>query len=113
VATPSETFFSIDVTDMQRATAFYVKALAADVKIASPGWTSLYIAGVRVALALNPAHVAGRVGLHFVVGDITDARADVERAGGQSAAPAIEVAPGVIIADAVDSEGNTFTLSQR
>ena len=39
---------------------------------------------------------------------VTAARADVERAG----AP-IEVAPGVVIADATDTEGNTFVLVQR
>jgi hypothetical protein len=33
MATPSETFFSIEVHDMQRATAFYVAALGADVAL--------------------------------------------------------------------------------
>jgi predicted enzyme related to lactoylglutathione lyase len=113
MATPTETFFSVEVTDMQRATAFYVDAFGALVAFASPDWSSLRIAGVRLALSLNPEHGANRVGLHFVVSDLQTARADVERAGGRLAAPAIEVAPGVVIADVTDSEGNTFTLSQR
>ena len=33
------------VADMDRATAFYRDAFAADVKFASPYWTSLTIAG--------------------------------------------------------------------
>jgi predicted enzyme related to lactoylglutathione lyase len=112
MAEPSETFFSVEVQDMRRATAFYVDALGATVAFASPGWTSLRIAGVRVALSLNPGHAASRVGLHFVVGDLAAARADVERAGGQSVGAPIEVGPGVIIADVTDSEGNTITLSR-
>jgi predicted enzyme related to lactoylglutathione lyase len=113
MAAPLETFFSVEVNDMQRATAFYVGAFGATVAFPSPRWTSLHIAGVRLALSLNPEHGASRVGLHFVVDDLDSARADVERAGGAIVAPAIEVAPGVVIADVADSEGNTFTLSQR
>jgi predicted enzyme related to lactoylglutathione lyase len=113
MAEPSETFFAVEVRDMQRATAFYVDALGAAVAFASPGWSSLHIAGVRVGLSLNPEHPGSRLGLHFVVGDLAAARADVERAGGRSVGAAIEVGPGVVVADAADSEGNTFTFSQR
>jgi predicted enzyme related to lactoylglutathione lyase len=41
------------------------------------------------------------------------ARADVERAGGRIIAPSIDVAPGVVLADVTDTEGNTFALAQR
>lgn len=113
MAIPTETFFSIDVRDMPRATAFYVAALGAEVTFASADWTSLRIAGVRVALSLAAAPTGGRVGLHFAVGDLPAACADVERAGGHAVDPAIEVAPGVVIASMSDSEGNTFTLTPR
>jgi predicted enzyme related to lactoylglutathione lyase len=107
----TETFFSVDVKDMQRATALYVHALGATVVFSSVGWSSLRIAGVRVGLTLSPEHVASRVGLHFAVSDLTIARAEVERAGGFASSP-VEVAPGVVIVRCDDSEGNSFTLTQ-
>ena len=110
--TVKETFFSVDVEDMQRATAFYVQALGATVVFSSASWSSLRIAGVRVGLALTPEHVASRVGLHFAVSDLTIARAEIERAGGFIASSPVEVAPGVVIVRCDDSEGNTFTLTQ-
>jgi predicted enzyme related to lactoylglutathione lyase len=111
--TVSETFVSIEVHDMGRATAFYVAALGAIVKFPSPGWTSLIIAGVRIGLFLHPSGTAGRTGLHFSVGDLAEACAEVERAGGRVVAAASEVAPGVVIAEASDTEGNSFTLVRR
>jgi len=109
----AETFFSVEVGDMKRAIAFYVEALGAVVVFASPGWTSLRIAGVRLGLAFHPGHTGARVGLHFAVGDLEGARADVERAGGRLAGPPVEVAPGVVLADVTDTEGNTFVLTRR
>jgi predicted enzyme related to lactoylglutathione lyase len=92
----TETFFSVHVEDMQRASAFYVHALGATVVFSSAGWSSLRIAEVRVGLALAPEHVASRVGLHFEVSDLTIARDEVERAGGFIASSPVEVAPGVV-----------------
>jgi predicted enzyme related to lactoylglutathione lyase len=109
-ATVTETFFSVEVRDMSRATAFYVAALGATVTFATPGWTSLRVAGVRIGLALSPGAAGSRGGLHFAVTDLEAARAEVERAGGRSLGSPMEVAPGVLIADAMDTEGNTFTL---
>jgi predicted enzyme related to lactoylglutathione lyase len=109
----SETFFSVEVADMARATAFYVAALGAEVVFASPGWSSLRIAGVRVGLALTGRREPTRVGLHFVVADLASACDRVARAGGQVAGAPVEVAPGVVMADVADGEGNTFTLNQR
>jgi predicted enzyme related to lactoylglutathione lyase len=111
--TVTETFFSLEVTDMRRATAFYVGALGAIVVFASPSWSSLRIAGVRLGLFLHPEHTAGRVGLHFVVSDLAASRADIERVGGRIGAPSGEVAPGVVITDVTDTEGNTFSLRQE
>ncbi len=97
---------------MQRAARFYVSALEATVLFESPQWTSLRIAGVRVALFLHRGMTAGAVGLHFVVRDLAAARSEVERAGGVVPGASLEVAPGVVIAHATDTEGNTFTLRQ-
>ncbi len=108
----TETFFSVEVRDMQRAARFYVTALDATVLFESVQWTSLRIAGVRVALFLHTGPRVGNVGLHFVVRDLAAARGEVEHAGGRVLGPSLEVAPGVVIANAADTEGNTFTLRQ-
>jgi len=107
-----EVFFAVEVTDMERAKAFYVSALGATAAFTSPGWSSLHVAGVRIGLALNPMHAGGRIGLHFAVRDLAAARGTIERAGGRTG-EAVEVAPGVIVADATDTEGNTFTITPR
>ena len=109
----SETFFSVEVADMARATAFYREALGAVVTFPTARWTSLHLAGVRVGLALNPAHAGARTGLHFAVTDLAASLAAVERAGGRVVTPHLEAAPGVILAEVADSENNLFVLTPR
>jgi predicted enzyme related to lactoylglutathione lyase len=106
----SETFFSINVQDMGRATLFYENALGAVKKWSSPRWSSLEIAGVRIGLFSNAEHKGSRIGLHFVVTDLAAACASVEREGGKIVTSASEVAPGVLVAEVADSEGNVFSL---
>jgi predicted enzyme related to lactoylglutathione lyase len=110
--TVTETFFSVEVDDMERATAFYVAALGATVAFASERWSSLFIAGVRLGLFASPGFTGARVGLHFVVEDLATACSAIERAGGSIVAPRIEVAPDVVVADVKDTEGNVFALRQ-
>jgi predicted enzyme related to lactoylglutathione lyase len=98
---------------MDRATAFYVGALGATVAYASPGWSSLRIAGVRIGLALSTQHTGERTGMHFAVSNLGEAHAEVERAGGRVVQASVEVAPGVVITEAKDTEGNVFVLTQR
>ncbi len=106
----TETFLSVDVGDMERATEFYVRALGAALTFASPTWSSLRIAGVRLGLFRNPERATGRVGLHFAVGDLAEGCRDIERAGGRVLVPSLEVAPGVVVAHVSDTEGNVFAL---
>jgi predicted enzyme related to lactoylglutathione lyase len=108
----TETFFSVAVLDMERATAFYVGAFGATVLFASPRWTSLRIAGVRIGLALNEDGGGGPIGLHFAVDDLAAAGVAVERAGGEVASSRVEVAPGVVVCRVTDTEGNTFVLTR-
>jgi predicted enzyme related to lactoylglutathione lyase len=105
----SETFVSIRVAEMVRAVAFYEAALGATVSFASPSWTSIHIAGVRIGLFCDSAHRGGPTGLHFAVDDLDAARAAIASAGGRATAP-VEVAPGLVTSEAVDSEGNQITL---
>jgi predicted enzyme related to lactoylglutathione lyase len=108
-----ETFFSIRVRDMERATNFYVTAFGATVAMALPFWSSLHVAGVRLGLALVRDHAEGQTGLHFAVTDLADARTWVERAGGRVVRASVEVAPGVIVSNVTDTEGNAFALVRR
>ena len=109
--TVQEMFFSVDVSDMERASWFYEHALGAIVDHASPTWSSLVIAGVRVSLVLRE-HKPSATGMHFIVDDVALACAAVVYAGGQIA-PAVETPAGIVIAEVFDTEGNTFTLRQR
>lgn len=104
-----EMFFDVYVGDLQRAEAFYVTALGAIVDFASPTWSSLVIAGVRVNLVLRE-HESSPTGMHFIVENIALACAAVACAGGEIA-PAVETSHGMI-AQVLDTEGNTFTLRQ-
>ena len=104
-------FFSVDVSDMERATTFYEQAFGATVDFESPTWSSLVIAGMRLSLVLRK-HQPSSIGLHFIVDDIALACAAVARAGGEIE-PAIETSGGIVIADVLDTEGNMFTLRQR
>jgi predicted enzyme related to lactoylglutathione lyase len=113
MAAVSEVFVTVQVADMARATDFYRQALGATVSHALPFFTSLHVARVRLGLALVAKHAPTRTELHFVVGDLPAACADVERAGGGVTVPRVEVAPGVFHAECTDSEGNRFVLALR
>ncbi len=106
----TEAFFSVQVGDMKRAVAFYTGALGATASFESEVWSSLHIAGVRIGLFLNP-HEPRRIGLHFLVEDLDAAKAEVEQAGGQ-VLETVEAAPGVVLCEVLDTEGNAFTLRQ-
>lgn len=108
----AETFLSLSVADMDRAATFYSKSLGAATTWASPRWSSLKVAGVRIGLFANPGYGGGRVGLHFAVTDLDAACASIERAGGRIVAPVSQVAPGVLVAEVSDTEGNIFSLQQ-
>ncbi|WP_161813328.1 VOC family protein [Steroidobacter agaridevorans] len=108
----AETFLSLNVADMDRAVRFYSRVLGAATTWTSPHWSSLNVAGVRIGLFANPGHEGGRVGLHFVVSELGAACASVTDAGGIIVSAASEVAPGVVVAEASDTEGNVFSLQE-
>lgn len=106
----TETFFAVPVADMARATAFYEAAFDASVTFASPAWTSLAIAGVRVALFADGALAGRSIGLHFAARDLRVPCGAVEAAGGRIVAAPAEAAPGLVLAQVADTEGNAITL---
>jgi len=106
----TETFFSVDVANMERATAFYSMALGTTVLWTSPRWSSLQICGVRVGLLTNSNHSGTRIGLHFAVTDLDAACASAVKAGGRIVSAAMQVAPNVFVAEVSDTEGNIFSF---
>jgi predicted enzyme related to lactoylglutathione lyase len=108
--TVKELFITIHVSDIERATKFYEHAFGATVSFASPTWSSLMIAGVRLGVFHNAAHPGGTTGLHLVVEELATALNAVERAGGRVVVAPIEVAADVVIAEVADPEGNLITL---
>jgi predicted enzyme related to lactoylglutathione lyase len=107
-----ETFLSLAVTNMERATTFYAQAFGATIAYASERWSSLIIAGVRLGLALKDDHDGDQqCGLHFVVDDLQIAGNEVRRAGGTALGPRT-VVPGLRFVEASDTEGNSFFLTE-
>jgi predicted enzyme related to lactoylglutathione lyase len=106
------TYFMVMVSDMERATAFYRDAFGAEVKFASPYWTSLQIAGVAIGLHHGGGAQSREIGLGFDVDDLDAACASVERTGGRIVKPP-EHKPteGITIATIADTEGNEFSLT--
>ena len=94
----TETFFVIGVADMTRATAFYVRAFGAEVAFAMPIFSSLHVAGVRIGLAHDPAHVPARIGVHFAIrgSDVAAGLDEIVSAGGTIVEPPTEIVPGVL-----------------
>jgi predicted enzyme related to lactoylglutathione lyase len=106
------TYFFVYVADMDRATAFYRNAFGADVKFASPNWTSLSIAGVAIGLHHAGPDDPGPIGLGFDVDDIGGACQTVEAAGGRVVkAPEARPEEGITIATLADTEGNEFSVT--
>ena len=106
------TYFVVYVTDMDRATAFYQNAFGADVKFASPHWTSLTIAGVQMGLHYADPEDVGPIGLGFDIDDMDAACQAVESAGGRVVkAPEARPEEGITIATVADTEGNEFSVT--
>jgi predicted enzyme related to lactoylglutathione lyase len=100
----------IPVADMERARQFYVRAFDASVQYASPVWSSLRIAQVRLTLNARSSETALKTGLHLVVNSLELASDVIVTAGGVVVTDPIEIQPGMVVADAADTERNVFTL---
>jgi predicted enzyme related to lactoylglutathione lyase len=106
------TYFMVMVADMERATAFYRDAFGAEVKFASPYWTSLQIAGVAIGLHHGAEGEPREIGLGFDVDDLDASCAAVTSAGGRIVKPPEhKPSEGITIATIADTEGNEFSLT--
>jgi len=107
------TYFVVFVADMDRATKFYADVFGADVKFASPHWTSLVIAGAQVGLHPGATGERRETGLGFDMDDVDAACAAVQAAGGSiDKAPESRANEGITIATVTDTEGNELSVTQ-
>ena len=105
--------FVIYVQDMDRAVVFYRGVFGLGLKYFSEHWSELTFGDAIVALHGGGAGQRTETGLSFQVADAVSACAAVEQGGGAIAAPP-ESRPGepILLARAVDPEGNGFMISQ-
>ena len=120
---------------MERAKAFYTQALDVSPSFESPGWTTLDLGAIQLALHIlhpqseepsagereglaprieQPEAPLPHAGLNLLVDDIEAVQRDIERLGGRL----VELRePGggvpVRVASFVDCEGNGFELRQE
>ncbi len=106
------------VSDMARAKAFYSNVLNAPILVDSPGWITLDLGGIELALHISSEseidkRLIPQAGLNVEVGSIEDVLPDIERFGGrliELREPSANIP--VRLASCKDSEGNGFELRQ-
>ena len=107
------------VSDMERAKSFYVEVFGVPTLVESPGWTTLDLDGMELALHIalgseNEEWQMPQAGLNVEVDSIEEILPDIERLGGRL----VEIREPkdgipVRLATCKDSEGNGFELRQN
>jgi predicted enzyme related to lactoylglutathione lyase len=109
----TKTYFMLMVKDMDRAVRFYEAAIGLSSVFTSPEWSELACGGATVALHGGGDGSPTRTGLGFEVDDLEAACSAVTSAGGTILMPPSDRAgEGIRLADAQDTEGNSFSLAQ-
>ena len=104
--------FMIMVADMNRAIQFYHDGLGLNVTCRSSHWTELSVDGAVIALHGGGDGKYKETGLSLEVDDIYEATDIVRRAQGVVVnEPQALPDEGIVLADFIDPEGNTFMLS--
>lgn len=107
--------YLLEVTDMDRAVAFYATTFGLEIAEQSEWWSELRLG--QATVALHGGRKAGRVvtGLSFTVTDIDATTAAVRTAGGtvisEPYSPG-QGAEGIRLAEYADPDDNTFMASQ-
>lgn len=106
--------YLLDVSDMDRAVAFYVGAFGLEVAVQAPGWSELRFGEATVALhGGRVGSDAARTGLSFTVDDIAAAVEAVEAHGGTVLhVPFAPGKEGILLAEFADPDQNCFMASQ-
>ncbi|MCC6918732.1 MAG: VOC family protein [Alphaproteobacteria bacterium] len=100
------------VHDMDRAVAFYRDALGFEVRMATPAWSELELAGAIIALHAGRDPGTRETQLGFKVLNIDSVANAVVSHGGFIHAPKKQAAGEPAIIKAGDTEGNVFFLSE-
>ena len=106
------------VSDMTRAKTFYSNVFGAPISVDSPGWSTLDIGGMELALHISSEseireRLMPQAGLNIEVDSIEDVLPDIERFGGQLVElrePSGNIP--VRLASCKDSEGDGFELRE-
>ncbi len=100
------------VRDMNRAIAFYRDALGLTVRLQTPAWSELEVAGATIALHSGRERGDRETPLGFKVLNIDAVANAIVAAGGYIHAPKTQEAGEPAILKAGDTEGNVFFLSE-
>lgn len=100
------------VHDMKRAVEFYRDALGFEVRIETPAWSEMELAGTIVALHAGRDPGTRETPLGFKVLNIDGVANSVVSHGGFIHAPKRQAAGEPAIIKAGDTEGNVFFLSE-
>ena len=106
--------FMLMAQDMERAISFYQDVIGLPLKLNVGGWVELGRDDAVVALHAGGDGKPRSTGLGFTVTDIAAACEEVCAAGGSiNHPPEARPGEGIILAVAVDTEGNSFNLTQN
>ena len=99
--------------DMDRAVAFYRDVIGLEPRFSSPMWSELTFGDAIVALHGGGSAELRSTGLSFQVEDLKSAVREIERGGGRvTREPEDRPGEPIRLAEAVDTEGNSFALTE-
>lgn len=107
----TRTYFTLSVTDMARAVAFYRGVLGPVVRVESPTWSELKLGEATVALHTTPVPAPRYSGLGVEVVDLHAAYHAVVALGGRILSGPSPDPLGNASYEVADTEGNTFTIA--
>ena len=111
----TKTYFMLMAADVVRGASFYKSAFGLKPGgYESPEWTELVQNGTTVAFHHGGGSTERDTGLGFYVDDIQAACRAVATAGGKIVKPPeARTDEGIVLATAVDTEGNRFSIAQE
>ena len=107
----TRTYFTLSVSDMARAVAFYRGVLGPVVRVESPTWSELKLGDATVALHTTPVPAPRYTGLGVEVVDLHAAYHAVTALGGRVLSGPSPDPIGNLSYEVSDTEGNTFTIA--
>ena len=99
--------------DMDRAVAFYRDVIGLEPRFSSPMWSELTFGDAIVAMHGGGSGELRSTGLSFQIEDLSSAVREIERGGGRvTREPEDRPGEPIRLAEAVDTEGNSFALTE-